>query len=405
MNINVNTINNIGVMNNYTNKFLKNKNTNLNSEHNASTICHAYYPAFKGNIPLTKLVNDYKWFINKDNLPAINSVLKIDAPKESIDSLLRFILNDDKLSIDFFNSITDQKRSNAHFYRALYNKLPSNSDILNTLHPYSPYHKAYSKYIDTRYNEAKSICELLQIRPDWKEEVLLKKHKNLTYNDSFEMGTVPKSIGKENFETLIYYLRSHSQFGFKIHKEIPDLHVNGKTFKIETFIDGKSDKNVFTVQAETGKKYVIKIAEPEKRSLDNPFALGTLAKIDTYLTRNNCRNSARIRYYNHDLNVAIYDYINHVKVPRTFDVSNSGKRIPDFIDLGMRQSDTVGTNNYFKLDGTQTCLKDSFDFEYGILHDELISVDNDHATYTNVLTPKVDKYHKELPEAMNGMFL
>ena len=51
--MNINLINNIGVMNNYTNKFIKNKNTNLNNEHNASTIKYEYYPSFKGDVQLT----------------------------------------------------------------------------------------------------------------------------------------------------------------------------------------------------------------------------------------------------------------------------------------------------------------------------------------------------------------
>ena len=364
----------------------------------ASNVC------FKGGPQLTKLVNDYKWFINTDKLSAIDSFLKIEGSKESLESLLRFILNDEKLSIQFFDSISEQIRSNAGFYKAMRNKLPECSEVLNTSHPLSVYFKSYSKYLDSRYENAQSVSELLKMRPDWSEQSLLQKHRELYKNDSFELGFVPDSIGRENFMPLIDYLRQHSQFGFKMHKNIPDLVTNGRTFKITALIDGKSDKNVFDVEAENGKKYIVKLANPGNRSLDDAFSLGTLAKIDTYLTRNNCRNSAPIRYYNHDTNTAIYDYINHSKVLRTHDVSNSGKKIPDFVDLGMRQNDTVGLNNYFQLDASQTALKNTYDFKYGVEHEELVSVDNDHATYMNILAPIIKKYHNDLPNAMLGMF-
>ena len=378
-------------------------NSNIDSEETKQKV-YASNVCFKNSTPLTNMIGEYKSRINPHTKQAINSFLQIDAPNESLNSLLNYILNNEELSYQFFDSITDQVRSNAKFYKELSAKLPCCSDILRTEHPLSPYYSAYSRYIDKLYNDADSVSALLKIRPDWKEDVLLKKHRELYHNDSFEIGFVPDCIGKDNFNDLVNYLNQHSQYGFKIHKEIPDLSINGKNFKITALIDGKSDKNVFQVEAENGEKFIVKIASTANRSLDEPFALGTLAKIDTYLTRNNCRNSAPIRYYNHDYNVAIYDYINQVKVPRTHDVSQSGKKIPDFGDLGMRQNDTVGANNYFKLDESQTAMKNTFDYEYGVNHEELISVDNDHATFINILAPKISEYHKDLPNAMLGMF-
>lgn len=364
----------------------------------ASNVC------FKGGVPLTKLMDDYRWFVNNDKIPAINAFLKIDAPKESMEGLLRQILNNDELSFKFFDSLTDQLRSNSKYCKDLSSKLPFASDILWFSHPQSPYFRAYSKYIDSRYQNAQSVSELLKIRPDWDGDVLLRKHRELYNNEAFELGFVPDSIGKENYQELINYLRSHSQFGFKMHKDIEDIVINNRHFKVSTLIDGKSDKNVFMVETGNGEKFIIKIADAQKRSLNDPFSIGTLAKIDTYLTANNCRNSAPIRYYNHDTNTAVYDYINHSKVPRDRDVSSAGKKIPDFMDLGMQQNDTVGANNYFKLDESQSMMEKTFDYKYGIEHEELVSVDNDHATYSNLLAPSLPNYHKELPNAMLGMF-
>lgn len=402
----ISSIKNIGKY--YSASAMKNSNSLPNKIQNSPTEekqkVFASNVCFKGGIPLTKLMDDYRWFVNNDKIPAINAFLKIDAPKESMEGLLRQILNNDELSFKFFDSITDQLRSNSKYCKDLSSKLPFASDILWFSHPQSPYFRAYSKYIDSRYQNAQSVSELLKIRPDWDGDVLLRKHRELYNNDNFELGFVPDSIGKENYQELINYLRSHSQFGFKMHKDIEDIVINNRHFKVSALIDGKSDKNVFMVETGNGEKFIIKIADTHKRSLNDPFSIGTLAKIDTYLTANNCRNSAPIRYYNHDTNTAVYDYINHSKVPRDRDVSSAGKKIPDFMDLGMQQNDTVGANNYFKLDESQSLMEKTFDFKYGIEHEELVSVDNDHATYSNLLAPSLPNYHKELPNAMLGMF-
>ena len=189
-------------------------------------------------------------------------------------------------------------------------------------------------------------------------------------------------------------------YGFKTKQDIPSLTINGKTFKFEKLIDGRSDKNVYKITTPEGKSFVIKMTDTERKGLNKPFAIGTCCIIDQYLTRNNCRNSAPLRYYNHDNNVAIYDYIHHETTTKMHSFKEFVDTMPDFTDLGLRHSDTVGNNNYFKLNGAQDAMKKTFDFEYGIEHGELVSVDNDHVTYNQVLCPMVYKYHKDLPTGM-----
>ncbi len=366
---------------------------------------YAGHLGFRGGIPLTNLVNDYKWFINHDKLPAINAFFKINAPKESMKQLLRHILANKEYSYAFIDSISSQPRNVTNFYQMFKERLPWDSDVFNMYAPNNLYIKAYEAYIDERYKNAESVSELLKIRPDWKEEVLLNKHRELYHNDDFELGIVPESIGAENFPAIAEHLRRECTYGFKKPSEVPDLTVNGKTFNFKRYLDGKSDKNVFKIKTPDGGRFVIKMTSSDNNNLNQPGSLGLVSIIDTYLTRNNCRNAAPIRYYNRNNNIAIYDYINHNKVDQIrFSISELLNKIPDIKDLGITIYDTIGSNNYFRLDDSQRALQNSNDFTYGILHDEVISVDNDHATYDKILFPSIDKYHKAIQNEIQMFF-
>ncbi len=150
------------------------------------------------------------------------------------------------------------------------------------------------------------------------------------------------------------------------------------------------------------------MADPERRSLDDPFALGTLAKIDTYLTTNRSRNSAPLCYYNHDRNLSVYKYIEHTPVLHSVaknDMDIIAKHIPDFGALGLTYNDTVGDKNYFLLDkDSNEDLHTTEGFEDAIKNGEWISVDNDHVTYSSRLQPSNPKYTASLPNAMQMFF-
>ena len=365
----------------------------------ASNIC------FRGEVPLRNLINDYKWFINNDKIPAINSFLRIQAPKESMSGLLRFILSSQESANEFLDSIIYQPRNANKLFEELEKKLPEYDSLKNFYFTSNPYFKAYNEYIAQKYEKANSISELLKIRPDWDGRALLYKHKELYQNENFFIGSIPADIGSENYKPIIEHLNGYLQFGFKTFQNIEDLIINGRRFKFESILDGKSDKNVFIIILENEKKYVVKIAKQGEQSLNDPFALGTCCKIDEYLTLNKCRNSAPLKYYDHNSNSAIYDYINRQVVPRSRDVSDGGRRTPDFKDLGLESGDTVGENNYFLLDSTQDAMKNSYDFKYGVDKQELISVDNDHVVYDSPFNILVRGFHKRLPNAMTGMFI
>ena len=183
------------------------------------------------------------------------------------------------------------------------------------------------------------------------------------------------------------------------------MNINGRVYSFENFIDGKSDKNVFKVTTPSGEAFIIKMAQPEQRGLNKPFALGTLAMIDTYLARNNCRNSAPIRYYHHASNTAVYDFIEHNTADSKLNQLNEFIiNMPDFADLGLRHNDTVGANNYFKLEKNQKAMQHTYDFQYGVDHNELVSVDNDHVTYDQPLCIVDYNFNKPLPCEMQMFF-
>jgi hypothetical protein len=364
----------------------------------------SYYSNVTFNGAVTaQLVNDYKWFINRDKTPAIDSFLKISAPKEKMENLLRYIISNSRCSYQIIDSIASQPRNAETIYRRLQEKLPKDSIYTDMYNPKNPLNEAYRNYIHSRYKNASSIEELLKIRPDWSYNALFLKHKEISGNNNFVLGNIPSDFTKEEYNGILEYLKDNMQYGFKRELPVDDLCLNGKTFSFKMLIDGRSDKNVFEVKVPNGKKYVFKMAPEHNRSLEAPFGLGTCAKVDFYLTLNECRNSAPIRYYDHINNCAIYDYVNHVRIVDS-DFNKNKKRMPDFTSLGLECGDAVGQNNFFALDNSQDALKNSYGFRQGVSDAELISVDNDHVSYSSKFSPTVDGLHMFLSSGMVGMF-
>jgi len=191
--MNIQTINNISY-----NKLQRNpqqKLNNLTQRNETKTPAkNANYLHFAGLNQIAntkKAFSEYRWFIDHDKIPAINSLLKIETSKENFEALLRKILKDDALSFEFIDSIIKQPRNIKHFVAEFDKKIPWNSDIFWSVGTPSHYNNAYKKYIETRLKNATSISELLQIRPDWRGDVLLKKHQEIYHNNDFELGRVP----------------------------------------------------------------------------------------------------------------------------------------------------------------------------------------------------------------------
>jgi len=379
-------------------------NLNLNKQ-SVSYPVNYYFTNFKG-IPIQKLYEEYNWYINYDRIPAVNSFLKIDAPKEVLNQFLTEILNTKDRSYEYIESIVNQPRNTKTITEQLKQKLGENSQHLLTFIPNSPYNNAYTNYLETKLQNVNTLTELLRTRPDWRGSVLIEKYKQLTGNDNLKIGNIPKQIPKDHLYKIIAYLRNYMEQGFKTNQSIGNLVIDGKTYEFKYFIEGKSSKSIFGFFVPSAaKKYVIKMENPEKRSLDDPFAIGTVAKIDEYLTANRSRNSAPLCFYDYEDNFSIYKYITHTHVDdNPNDINTIRRKLPDFHALGLEYNDNVGFKNFFKLNNESLDTHNKMDgFQEALSKFEWISVDNDHVTYNNKFQPIIAKYNAPLPNAM-GMF-
>ena len=356
---------------------------------------------FRGN-SLNKIWDEYNWYIRHDKTPAIFSFLKIKEAPQMMDTFLAEILSTQDRSRELISTIVHHPRETQAITRELASKLPVDSKNLMPFLYDSPYNKAYTDFIEWKINNTHSVEELLRIRPDWKGSVLLQKYKDLKHNDNFEIGNIPKELPGKHLSRIIEYLSTQMEFGIKSKKDIPALKLDNRTYEFTYFTEGRSDKNVFGIFTPEGKKFVLKMSIPDRKSLDNPLALGTLAKIDSYLTYNRSRNSAPLCYYNHNKNFSIYKYIEHIPTRDCqHDLMKISRNMPDFYALGLNYNDTVGNKNFFLLNNTSNAdLVKSVGFQEGVNRGEWISVDNDHVTYSNRLQPSISKYHAPLPNGM-----
>lgn len=385
----------------YTNNSYNIKQKKEQSSQNFSQItelCRMSCPIFKSKT-IPKLYEEYNWYINHDRVPAIKSFLKIKETPEVMKKFFNEILSTKDRSIELLDSMIYEPREVNSIIGAIQAKI-GNDNI-----PFifdSTYQNAYNNFIDNKFKNEKSIISLLKIRPDWRGEKLVEKYKSLYGSEDVEIGNIPKELSQEHLKQIVRYLKNEMQFGYKMDKKIAPLEIGYRKYEFAYFTEGRSDKNVFGIFTPEGKKFVLKMGTPETRSFDTPFALGTLAKIDFYLTTHRSRNSAPLCYYNHKDNFSIYKYVEHIPVDEeTKDLSKISKHLNDFKALGLSYNDSVGYKNFFKLDtGSMDGVADTEGFQDGLTNNEWISVDNDHVTYSNILQPLVTCYNTPLPNAM-----
>ncbi|MEW5819662.1 MAG: hypothetical protein AB1782_05675 [Cyanobacteriota bacterium] len=262
---------------------------------------------------------------------------------------------------------------------------------------YKEFNKAFADFTDRLFKEADSVDELIKYRPDWTGARLREKFKSINnMGESFKFGRVPDDfINKETFDelanTITEAINSQSNSYFSKNYDIPDIVINNNTFKIKPLAGGKTGKVPCLITTPNGNKYVVKI-DPRNQynyadTLDLVDSVGLQAVIDYYLTQNNCQNSSKVYYYDEKLNASIYEY-----VEKNGDQSQvqgmekmSGRfvgRMTDLAALGVRFNDTMGDGNVFVRDGN------------------LIMVDNGHCTFDNPLKPKIDSFHKDLPNTL-----
>lgn len=401
----------VQAINSYNNYLIKKTNNRQTVPAESKMPSKTVYPAsyaminFRGR-STEKLWEEYNWYINHDKTPAIFSFLKIKEAPEVMDKFLTTILETTDRSRELISSIISNPRKGKDIANALYEVLPPESKNKLYFFVDSPYNKAYNNFMDWKFKDSHSIEELLKIRPDWRGSALLKKYKDLKGHDKLEIGNVPKEFPIDHLNQIVDYLSKQMEFGMKSKKKIESLQLDNRRYDFVYFTEGRSDKNVFGVFTPEGKKFVLKMSKPESRSLDAPFALGTLAKIDSYLTYNRSRNSAPLCYYNHDKNFSIYKYIEHIPTPYcTNNLEVIKNNMPDFGSLGLSYNDTVGEKNFFLLAPVSNSdLLGTEGFEDGVNRKEWITVDNDHVTFSNIFQPAISRYHASLPNAMQMFF-
>ena len=353
--------------------------------------------------PLQVLQNEYNTLIKTKGLNPVKAFFSISDEQSAMDGLLTSILKTEESAFEFIADAIKNPRETSFITNALPEKVGPNSDNVMTFFYTSPYAIAYKGVIAKKFDEAKSVGELLAIRPDWRGAKLLEKHKSLHGDTGFELGEIPQELPKDDLMNIANYLKRFMQGGgAKTPTKIDGINLSSGRYEFEYFTDGKTNKNVFGLNLPSGKKYIMKMADENMRSLDEPFALGTLAKIDTYMTANKSRNTAPLLYYNHDKNFLIYEFIEHIPVDGdTRNLSVINEHIPDYKALGLQFNDSVGSNNCFLLsEKSNPRLVDSVDFINGIEKGEWVSVDNDHVTYSNNFHPQVREFHSYLPNGM-----
>lgn len=150
------------------------------------------------------------------------------------------------MSFNLIDDIAGRARDAQQNYTILKELLGSNSDNLKFFLPQNPYGKAFEKYMDKKYNDAKCLEPLLKLRPDWRESALINKFEQLNNNRSLKIGNLPQEFQDGSFEKIHDYLRGYCQyFGYKTQENIPPLQIGNKTYNFEYFTQGKTDKNVF----------------------------------------------------------------------------------------------------------------------------------------------------------------
>ena len=352
---------------------------------------------------LEDLRKEYDWYVNIDKTSPIDAFLKIKTSKKSMNELFINILKDKNASYYLIDSIAGRARDSIKNRNTLKELLGENSPNLYFFMPDNPYKAAFENYMDKKYENARCMESLLKLRPDWKEDVLIKKYEALHGDKNLKIGNLPEEFKNGVFEQIRNHLLSYCQYqGAKYNIIIPPLKIGNRTYNFEYFTQGKTDKNVFGVYTPE-KKYVFKMADINKRSLNNPYSLGALALIDSYLTLNNCRNIAPLYFYDHNLNTCIYKYQEHNTVHQKLNSTNEvNYYMPDFKALGMCYNDTIGNDNYFLSDIECENFPQSMSLHQQ--QKELISVDNDHVTFNSPFMLLLDKYNEPLPNAMQTAF-
>lgn len=253
------------------------------------------------------------------------------------------------------------------------------------------YQKAFTIFTEELYNNADSIEELIQFRPDWVGSKLIDKFESLHPDKTLTIGNLPESfISKDCFNQLAARLTSIiEQSNPNYPLQNTEIEIEGSTFIIEPLRCGATTKKPFLITTPDGEKFVIKIDPKKDCCLDGLDSVGQQAIIDYYLSANNCQNSSKMNYYDHKYNISVNEFIE--KDPNTPEIKGNEidiifihKNIPDLLTLNMKYNDIMGNGNIIKQDNNY------------------IMIDSGHCTFDCPLKPVIKGYNKKLPNSFDA---
>ena len=295
---------------------------------------------------LDELANNYiaKFF---------NFLSSIESKEKRVQYLLKAINN---LNYKFIEAFSIDMRTINEKIEVL-KSLVGENDYAAKIRP--AFQSNYKQYLKTLWEDKNiSLDYLLTLRHDWS---FLQVKNKMDFTKTRIFGELPKDlISEKDSENLFKYLSQIAECPKREDEVVPDLNINNVAYKIKRLLNGSNKPGAFMVE-NNGKKYVVKIDNIASRD-EEMFACPNLQTFpsrdiftDYYLTKNNCKNSAKLYYYKFDIenkkNISIYEYVDG----DVRDISK-GVSLPDLYDLKVHFKDTLNDSNVIYRNNIPVCV-------------------------------------------------
>lgn len=323
-------------------------------------------PTVVKNIEATSLGK--KYLNSKESI--FNFINKIDEPATNVKEFLLAITADKDKGFDFIKEITQDPRKSKNIVNTLIQKVGGKNNFTDWYYHPKGYAKAYSQFIGRFYNKSDSLDNLTKFTPSWSLYGVREKFGTL--------GSLPKEFGsKEKYQELIDLLRKNQSANSDFEYE---------NLKIKYMNKGYSAKTVAKVSSED-KNYIVKFQQylPSDEQSQEMYqmrsaadSIFTNAKVDSYLTQNNCKNSVKFYYYDPKTESSVYDFIKTTPSHEQINPMEANNYMPDMNALGVYMND-INLGN-FSEDMTKV-------------------IDIGHASFKDILRPVFSERANNIPNA------
>lgn len=337
-----------------------------------------------------------------ENTPFLQRLKDSDLSAFEVKTYLNELMNSEESRECFFDELTGDPTKSQENVELLQKKLGGIENFTAWYMSKNGYIENYEKYLNTKYEKAKNIDELLKIQPNWGYWAFERKQvdvENLSGDIdelmrdrkiNFFFGKLPKDFGnKSDFDYICNDLK-HCKFGIK-----DKIVKSGKySFIVDQLSGGdKSSKNIYKLKTERGNNYIVKMdrfyPEDMLSSLFNHY-YSRIAKeakmlrgdsvyldacIDRYLELNGVNSTAKLLYYDFENNASIYEYIDCEEL----ELQNDNKNIEQY-EANQLFKDINAAGIYLNDIGlTYNCYKDK-NGAYRV-------IDVGHSEYIDILKP------------------